>query len=367
MNDSKVFRILAGLALSLMLSIAWQQRERLSEGANDFMAFYAGATLVESGNLYDHDALIDAARRHTGRYSEEQGYIRPPFHAAFLRPFTWLPYKTAYAVWETLSLLAVVGFIFVRRPPEAPLTALLTFLSFPVFAVLLYGQDVNFLLLTVAVTERLYQGGKPAASGAVFSLCAAKFHLFLLTPALILARRDWRFLKGLLGGGAALAAISFLAAGWNWPLEFIRSATDPRFSPGLSAMPNLHGALSKLPASAALEIALSATVVAATWLAARKTSFRYGFAASLVGGVLLSRHCYLLDTALLLPAGLAALALSKSTPLKLAAVAVLTPAWAIPVGMGYPYSALATALVVALLYGMAAEGMSENSGVEALP
>jgi len=359
MKDSLVLGVLSVLALCGMAAIAYQQRGRAFIGANDFMPLYAGPVLLESGELYDNDRLLAIVYERTGSFSPEQGFIRFPFHAALLYPLSLLPYRTAYLIWTALSFASIVGFVVLWRLPQASVRTLMYCMSVPLTSILLNGQDVGFLLLVVALTARLHERGNEFAAGLAFSICAAKFHLFLLTPVWILARRDWPFLKGLLAGGGALAGISFAVAGWDWPLEWLASALNDRFSPGLSAMPNLHGALSKLPAAFVWEAVASAIVVAAVWIAARRGEFHWGFGAALAGGLLLSRHSYMLDTAVLLPTCLTIMALSNLLVLRILAFVPLVPVWAMLVGSAYPYSALATAVAAALLLGMAWESWGE--------
>ena len=354
MKDSWILGFLSVLALLMMGAIVNQQWDRFSRGVNDFIPLYSGPYLL-GDNLYDNAALIEAEKAQTGMFSVEHGYIRLPFHAALLWPLSRLPYPAAYLIWQAASLGAVVGFILLWRQPNVASTLLMTCISVPVLHVWLKGQDVTFLLLAIAAAHRLHLKGWRFTAGLVFSLCAAKFHLFLLTPILIVGRRDWDFGKGLLSGGAALAAVSFAVAGWRWPVQFVESALNPKFSPGLSAMPNLHGALSELPASGALEMAASVSVALAVWFTARNGSFSIAFVASLVGGLLLSQHSYLLDTAVVLPAALTVMKLSNSRVLKTAALLVLVPPTAFLIGVGYPYSAVITGLMFLWLVGIAAE------------
>jgi len=355
LKDSVALGFLSLLGLAFLVAIILQQRDRAFRGVNDFIPFYSGAWLVTAGDLYDNDRLQEVSREKTGMWSHEHGYIRLPFHAAFLWPLTRLPYLGAYYVWQTLSLAAACGFVALWRPPGLSARLLFTTLSIPLLHAWLKGQDIPFVLLFLAVTLRLHQAGKPRLAGLVFSLCAVKFHLFLLTPVLLVGRRYWKFAAGFLGGGALLAAISFAVGGRSWPLEFLASASNPVFSPGLSAMPNLHGALSELPFNLPLEALLTMTVILAAWITARRASFEYAFACSLAGGLLLSHHSYLLDSAVLLPACLTVVASSQRRWLKGVAVFLLTPPAHFLIAIAYPYSALMTGVIVVFVYGMAWE------------
>jgi hypothetical protein len=361
-KDSWLIGVAALVSLVFMAVLMAPHVERALSGANDFAPLYTGSRLLQTGDLYNHEKLLETAANLTGMSSPDQGYIRLPFHAALLWPLSRLPYRTAYLVWFLASLSAVVLFIALWRPPGGSIVLLFTCLSVPVFAALLNGQDSTFLLLFVALSAALLDRSRPFAAGLVWSLCAIKFHLFLLTPVFILARRQWRFAQGLLAGGAVLAAVSFAVAGWGWPLEFFASATNPAFSPRLELSPTLHGILASVSGGLVLEILLGATVLAAVWFVCRYSDQRLALAAMLAGGLLLSVHAYLPDLSLLLPAALTAMALAQTRLARLATLALLTPLVHLSVTQGLPYSAIAVGLVLALVYGLAHEARARSRG-----
>jgi hypothetical protein len=194
----------------------------------------------------------------------------------------------------------------------------------------------------------------------VFSLCSLKFHLFFLLPLLIIGQKSWKFARGLLAGGAVLLAVSFAAAGWDWPVQFWRSATNPSFSPSPEFAPNLHGVLSSVAGGMVLEIALGATVVAAVWLACRRLDFRTALAACLAGGVLLSYHAYLPDFALLLPAALTVLATAESRLQRALAAILLAPPTHLTIVTGFPYSLVAVGVTLLLVYTLGLQAWQQR-------
>jgi len=242
-----------------------------------------------------------------------------------LWPLSRLPYLTAYAVWEALLVAASIGFILIWRPPTPPLTFVFSMMSLPLFASLANGQDTPILLLLIALTALFYRKERYFLAGLIFSLCSIKFHLFVLTPVLIIGQRAWRFGGGLLTGGAILAAISFAAAGLSWPVEFLHSVLTQRFSPGQSLMPSLHGLVTTLGYDAFAEVVLGLLVVGACWVIASRASFPWALAGTLVGGLLLSYHSYLPDATILLPACLLAVAKARLGALRILALLLLTP------------------------------------------
>jgi len=330
------------------------------QGHNDFLALYSAPHLITSGNLYDSAALLQKETELTGLNSDNLGFIRPPFVAAMMWPLSRLNYRTALRVWQGASLLAIVAFALSWTPPERQYTVLFVSMSIPGLFAWLNGQDTPFLLLVVAAAVRLHRNGKPALAGLVFALCAAKGHLFLLTPVWILARRDWGFLRGLLAGGLALCALSTVIAGWSWPVEMWKAVKNPAFSPNPQWMTNLHGAFQGMPWGWAAELVLSLGVVAAAWVLARRGDFLPSFAGLLIGGILLARHSYSADLLIVLPGCLAAAALSQSAALRVLAIALLVPPAALSIQLGVPYSLAYTLALWVLLVGWALEVQKAN-------
>ncbi|HEY7616504.1 MAG TPA: hypothetical protein VH744_06850, partial [Terriglobales bacterium] len=161
-----------------------------------------------------------------------------------------------------------------------------------------------------------------------------------------------------LTGGCALAAVSFAAAGWNWPVRYIEAVRNPAFSPRLEHTPTLHGVLSFMPGGALLEVAVATSVLVAVWMVCRHANLRIALAATMAGGLLLGVHAYLPDLSLLLPAGLAVLAAARSRLARLAAVALLSPPVHLSVVQGFPYSAIAVGLALVLVVTLAVEALA---------
>lgn len=336
-----------------MGSLAGTQTDRLVDGRNDFIPLYSGPHLIASGELYDNARLLEKEAEVTGFFSAAHGYMRPPFVAGLMWPLSQLPYRVALRIWQAASLAALIGFVLLWPSRNRQLVGLTVAMSIPALMVLLNGQDIHFLLLVLAASARLHLSGRPTLAGAVFALCAAKVHLFVLTPVWILARKEWSFLSGLLYGGAALAVLSTMVAGWRWPLEMWAEAQNPVFSPALSAMPNLHGAFARLPASFLGEALFSFGAAWAVWTIARRSSFLPSFAAALLGGILLARHSYIADVSLLVPAALVVMGSTESMLTKLGAALLLAPPMLFMALQGAPYSVALVFISWAVLMGWA--------------
>jgi hypothetical protein len=64
-------------------------------------------------------------------------------------------------------------------------------------------------------------------------------------------------------------------------------------------MPNLHNMLAHFPGRGFVEFFLSLMVIAGVWWIARLAPFEVALAATLLGSILLTRHAYLQDCAIL--------------------------------------------------------------------
>lgn len=291
---------LAGLiALALPFARDWGA---IRQGLNDFPAFYLSPRLLGTGHLYDQAAFLAAQRRILGRDCVNIQYIRLPYVAVMLAPLSHLPYSLAYALWQTLSLAALAVFAWLW-PARRPLALILICWFPPVAANFANGQDVAFILLAVAIAACLARRGRNVGAGLMLALCAAKLHLCLYLPVLIVARRMWRLGAGFVAGGAFLLAVSFLAAGPAWPAAWLQSIRSPLVSPNIakSSLVALLAEAVRGPVLWAILGALVLLVGAIVYRLARRKSFMFALAAALAGGPIVAFHVYMQDYLLTLP------------------------------------------------------------------
>lgn len=321
-----------------------------STGRNDFLPLYAFGQLTGSPNLYDTASVYAAESHAIGAYGIV--YPRLPYYGLLLKPLTWMPYQTAYRVWEALMLAAFAGFVLLwphARPAEK---WILCCWSLPFWAGLFNGQDGALLLLWLALAMRLFRGGREVLVGAVLALCASKYNLVILVPLVILAQRRWRMAAGASAVGAVMLALSFLAAGASWPLRYWAMLMDPLTEHGLDHMANLHALFSAIPFGVGLEAAVALLIAATVFLAARRTAdFEGPLALALAGSLLVSPHTYLADCALLLPALMfAAGRVAAGGPRRISSTALATPVPWYLLQLLLPLPAITRALMVGLVY-----------------
>lgn len=354
MNARRATALLAAsAALVWLVASAWLVRSQASGRLSDFAAFYAGGWLAGTGQLYDAEKLQRVETATTGRRSPAHGFLRPPFHALLFWPFATLPYETAEIVWAAVNFLALIGFVFLWPGLDARRRWIVACISLPAAIGLANGQDSALLLLAVTIAATLHRSNRRFAAGIIFSLCAAKAHLFVLLPLLIFRRREYRFGVGLLAGGGVLAAISTMAEGWDWPVQMWRSAANPAFTPVPGLMPNLAGALDGVTAAGWIYAVVASVLCLALWNALPGPPIHTALAATIAGSLPLAPHSYLPDCVLLLPAVCVALS-HQDLRMRVIGSMLATPFPYVALFLDRPYSALTVLamLVFAALGGM---------------
>lgn len=290
------------LGIAIMLAFMHGQLNWSSNTSGDFPQFYAGARLAGTPYLYDAPHVWAEQGRAFGAYGKALQYVRLPYYAVLLSPLAHMPYRVAQVVWQSLSFLAVCGFILLWRVPSRRMTLLATCWSLPVFMILLLCQDVSFVLLILAIAVRLHSRGNELPAGMVMSFLSIKFNLFLLLPLLFIGQRRWKLASGFVAGCVVLIAVSFAVAGLRWPIEMAKVLSSRAIAPREYLMPNLRGFLSLFTSNLWPEVTLSIAVAAVTLYIVRKSNFAVGLAAVIVGSLLISHHAGPQDCALLVPA-----------------------------------------------------------------
>ena len=333
----------------------WSQKfDQISIGGNDFLDLYAGGRLARDPGLYDFARITQEQLKAAGVAGEALPFNRLPVFAGLVAPLARLPYRTAYCVFQALSLLAVVLAVFLW-PDRADRGAMAVACcwSLPLSASFANGQDVPFLLLWLSLVARLIDR-RPRLAGGIASLCLAKFQLFFLVPLWILSQKRWRFAAGLAGGLLACVAASFALQGPGWIhryLQLILSPVEKIENTSQAAMPNLHGFCSTFGLPIAVELALCGVVAWVVWQVCRRAP-ENAWLAMLAGGVLVSRHAYTQDCLILLPVLVAmARAEREALPLRALAGILLLPVLYMP-GLALSRAAAVVPVALMALVGM---------------
>jgi glycosyl transferase family 87 len=264
----------------------------------DFPIFYAGGQLAGTPALYSAAAVREIEMRTMGCTQPPALFVRPPYFAAFMIPWSRISYWPSFWLWRAATVVAALVFIWLwPAPREWSLLACAWSLGLA-FA-FTNGQDSGFLLMWLALAVALLMRGHDFAAGMALAMCAPKFHLFLLVPLLLIGRR--RMLLGGAATAAALVAIAFLVQGPHWPAQFLGAITDRTINPNPAEFFNLRGTSH---GNTLLEVLLAIPIVAAAWYVVRHADMLFGLAAVLAGGLLISHQQTVSDVALLVPVAL---------------------------------------------------------------
>jgi len=314
-----IFVALLLAAISFVI-LVFPQYGQFLHGQNDFAGLYIGGALVGSPQLYsyaDNQAMLVCLLH--GRMPT-LAFVRPPFYAVLLRPLALLPYPVAYWLFLASMVAGLVWFVlrFSKECPELPVFVILAPATLTALANV---QDTPLLLGVAACSILLFRGGRHFLGGVVLSLCAVKFHLFLLIPVLLALKRRWRALGGMATGGCLLLALGAVGAGPDAYLKWIDTIRNPIVGPS-NAMINIHALVEACHGGLAMEIALVLAVVALfIWMCRRTEDFEFLFGAALLCGILIGIHSYAYDSLLVL----LAFVLIGNPKVRLAFVPLLTP------------------------------------------
>jgi hypothetical protein len=317
---------LAGM-LAVHAGVWWSAREQLRSGYQDFTTFYAAGRILSSGNrsrLYDSALQRQVEQQFAPEPVSHKGllsYLHPPIEAVIFLPLAKLPYFEAYLLWDAISVLAMAFAVLVLRRhlprvrgEPAWLLILAGLAFFPVFTVLLQGQDDMLLFLFFAFAYSAMKENSDFAAGCWLGLATLRFQIVLPLILILALRKAWRLLSGftLVAGLMGLASIAVV--GWQAALHYpgyimqiSRIAIGP-IVPEL--MPNLRGLVDVVsrrpdsyPVSFCVTVILSACLlwfVSRRWRIIQPDFDDLSWSLGIIAALLTSYYTYLYDLTLLL-------------------------------------------------------------------
>ncbi|HKS76965.1 MAG TPA: glycosyltransferase family 87 protein [Terriglobales bacterium] len=319
---------LAGMVV-VHIFVIWNARHLIRKGYPDFTIFYSAAKIVREGlgaRLYDPQVQYQVQLEFASGVSIRQGalpYNHPAFEALFFVPLTYLPYLTAFVIWDALNLV-MLGLVLRCLRPHAPFLqrlglgkawfACLAF--FPVCVALLQGQDMILLLLLFALAFVSLKRGNDIAAGAWLGLGLFRFHLVLLLVLILLLRKRFKVLIGFAAIACFLMLVSVTIVGWPGMLHYPQYVWYIEQTMGHGAivpsdMPNLRGLIASLltdllPKQLVLLVTALLSLAVITFVGLRQRMDRsvdllnLAFSEWILAVVLLSYHAFAYDLCLLL-------------------------------------------------------------------
>jgi Glycosyltransferase family 87 len=307
-REKRDFRFkLAGALLVGIALFAAMPLQRMMRAENDFVHWYVGGTLFGTDDLHSQTANYELQKRLIGGVLDDSYFIRPTFYGLLLKPLTWFPYLTAYWIYQFFSLAVCTAWSLRQWARQWPDVYVFAAMSLPLLSNFVNGQDVTTLLLLCTISLFLARRGHDFAAGLVFSLCAIKFHLFILTPFAMIFQKRWRMFWGAAAGEVALFLAGLAFGGWKVFLSLVALLSQKKSHPYPELMPNLRGMLvalfgtdspgSGIPALLAVSLVVG---IAVLYLAKNARGYEEAFAYCLMGGMIMNFHSYIQDPLLLL-------------------------------------------------------------------
>lgn len=319
---------LAGMTL-IHAAVFWSQRDQVRAGYPDFTIFYAAGKIVRQGmavQLYDRAVQFRTQQEFAPRVDIRQAalpYNHPPFEALVFVPLTWLPYFAAYIVWDVVNILILSALPFLLRPHLAVMQRLpwvfwllLSLAFFPVFVVLLQGQDSLLFLLLLTLSFLALKKEADFRAGCWLGLGLFRFHLVLPLLLLLLLRGKRKVVLGFGLVAIVLALISVAVVGWQQALAYPAWVWNVERVMGqgatlVSSMPNLRGLVESVGLSqvtktgansvtAILSIALLLGAALKVRFSVGAALFELSFSLALLTTVLVSYHVLPHDLCVLL-------------------------------------------------------------------
>jgi hypothetical protein len=243
-------RVFSTAMVALHVFFWWGMRTEIGRGDPDFTAFYGAAKLVRAGDapqIYDPAAQYRVQKEFTANADLRHGplrYIHPPFEVLLFVPFSLIPYRVAFVLWDVLNVLLVIVVAHILRRSVLSGTDVRTweialgfFAFFPVFMNFSQGQDALLLLLFVALAYAAMKRGANFLGGVWLGMGLFRFHL-IIPLVLILAwwgRR--RIVSGFALAAAALFGVSLVLVGWTAMIRYPAYLWAWSSVPGLGRTP----------------------------------------------------------------------------------------------------------------------------------
>jgi hypothetical protein len=253
-----VFVYLSGMVM-IHAAFFWNARESVRKGYSDFTIYYCAGTMVRQGlgrQLYDEATQFKVQRDFSPEVAIRLGalpYNHPPFEAVLFAPFTYLPYPSAFALWDLANLAMLVSLPFLLRPHLRhlqnypwPLWVLASLGFFPIFVALLQGQDAILLLFLYTLAFVCLKKNYDVFAGGWLALGLFKPHLILPFILLLLVQGRKKILYGFLPAATVMGLVSIAIVGREALAQYPRYVlhledTMARGAIVPSNMPNLRG------------------------------------------------------------------------------------------------------------------------------
>lgn len=280
--------------------------------------------MVRTGHgaeLYDYTATEKLQNKLVGPANGALPFDHLAYEALLYVPFSFLGYRSAYAVFLFTNLVVLVTCTRMLWAYFSPLGDLWSLLPgaivlcfLPVVIALIEGQDSLILLSLIVASLFAMDRQKESLAGIFLGLTLFKFQYALPIAFLYLVWRRWRFLAGFAASGLTVAGVSLWLTGLPGMEKYLSYllSMSARFSAANGTlygvhpegMPNLRGlvyVVSGGSVSSAHLVTFGLSGLVLIWAGLKRPSLP----GALLAAMLVSYHQTIADTSLLvLPLGL---------------------------------------------------------------
>lgn len=269
---------------------------RAGDARYDFGVFYYAAHMVNGGA---GGQLYNLATQHVwqARFHRPPNllYYYPPFALIPFLPLAWLPIGWAYAAWTAFSLALLAFNVWLLASyaeagaSDWPWLAALMFM--PVSAGLAHGQLSILALTGFVLAWEAWRRGRSFRGGLLLMLAAFKFQLIMGFVVVLVARRKWKELAGVICGAALLLGVSMALAGPHALAHYISFVLQAEGGVGSEPenMANWRG-MAALFGLDSFAVVLMLTATAFLWAARAWTNLDRGVSVALLASMLASYH-----------------------------------------------------------------------------
>ncbi len=322
------------LVLCLLYLSLWKSGQ--DDLVPDFLPLYAAGQLVrvDPEHLYDQDRQL--ATQQSLAAIRPEGFLPfayPPITAFLFLPLTVFSYGHAYLLWVSSSLFMLGLSIYLcardfqLRQEGRRFLAMGTMALFPVYIALVQGQTAALILLLATLAFLALRKGREWQAGVWTGLLFLKPQWLLLPALVLVCRRAWKGLLGMLVCVLTLALLGISLVGWEGSLRVFELMAEIASGREGTAPPlhqyNLRSLVFFLQLAAPFWVAgsvLVALAVALTWL---RPDTPWHLTTLVLGMILASPQSNPHDLILVLPA-LAALLAAYEDSIRLAHLLGLT-------------------------------------------
>ena len=219
--------------LGVMISARVQLVQKLDVPNSNFSFFWlAGRMILDGENPYDETQYLAGHDANGIDWRPNRIFPYPLPLTLFCIPLGFFSMKTAYTIWQVISLLLVALTIYLllnhwrEKAQQNLLLPIFFFLLFwsPLYLTTHAGTISILPVMILLAAILLLEKDKSLLAGIVLAFTMLKppqgFTILLLTGVWFLARRDWKAIKGIFIGGLIIL-ITGLIQDPHWIQKFI--------------------------------------------------------------------------------------------------------------------------------------------------